>query len=108
MELYQFLVGRDGKVVQRYAPTDTPQSPARDIEAVLNAQRSARVCARVVHTCRCKWILARGGRHPQQPTVAQNPGSCPEGPEGVGLNIIPALQTFRTHWEEMLVFMPES
>lgn len=33
----KFLVGRDGKVVQRYAPTDTPQSLARDIEAVLNA-----------------------------------------------------------------------
>jgi glutathione peroxidase len=31
----KFLVGRDGKVVKRYAPTDTPQSMAKDIEALL-------------------------------------------------------------------------
>lgn len=31
----KFLVGRDGKVIRRYAPNDTPQSLAADIEAVL-------------------------------------------------------------------------
>lgn len=31
----KFLVGRDGKVIRRYAPNDTPQSLAKDIEAVL-------------------------------------------------------------------------
>nr|MBP8053706.1 glutathione peroxidase [Burkholderiaceae bacterium] len=31
----KFLVGRDGQVIRRYAPTDTPQSLAKDIEAVL-------------------------------------------------------------------------
>jgi len=31
----KFLVGRDGKVLKRYAPTDTPESLARDIEAAL-------------------------------------------------------------------------
>ena len=31
----KFLVGRDGKVVKRYAPTDKPESLVRDIEAAL-------------------------------------------------------------------------
>lgn len=31
----KFLVGRDGKVLKRYAPTDTPQSLEKDIEAAL-------------------------------------------------------------------------
>ncbi len=31
----KFLVDRDGKVVKRYAPTDTPQSIEKDIEAAL-------------------------------------------------------------------------
>ncbi|MDP9056107.1 MAG: glutathione peroxidase [Pseudomonadota bacterium] len=31
----KFLVGRDGKVVRRYAPTDKPESLAADIEALL-------------------------------------------------------------------------
>jgi glutathione peroxidase len=31
----KFLVGRDGGVIKRYAPTDTPQSMAKDIEAAL-------------------------------------------------------------------------
>ena len=31
----KFLVGRDGKVIKRYAPTDAPESLARDIEAAL-------------------------------------------------------------------------
>jgi glutathione peroxidase len=34
----KFLVGRDGCVIRRYAPTDTPQSLAKDIEAALAAQ----------------------------------------------------------------------
>lgn len=33
----KFLVGRDGAVLKRYAPTDTPASLARDIEAALTA-----------------------------------------------------------------------
>jgi len=33
----KFLVGKDGKVIKRYAPTDTPESIARDIEAALAA-----------------------------------------------------------------------
>jgi len=31
----KFLVGRDGKVVKRYAPTDKPESMTSDIEAAL-------------------------------------------------------------------------
>ena len=31
----KFLVGRDGRVLKRYAPTDTPQSLAKDVEAAL-------------------------------------------------------------------------
>jgi glutathione peroxidase len=31
----KFLIGRDGRVVRRYAPTDKPKSIARDIEALL-------------------------------------------------------------------------
>lgn len=34
----KFLIGRDGQVVKRYAPTDTPQSIATDIEAELARQ----------------------------------------------------------------------
>jgi glutathione peroxidase len=33
----KFLIGRDGRVVKRYAPTDTPESLARDIEKALAA-----------------------------------------------------------------------
>jgi glutathione peroxidase len=33
----KFLVGRDGKVLKRYAPTDAPEGMARDIEAALAA-----------------------------------------------------------------------
>ena len=33
----KFLVGRDGRVLKRYAPTDTPESLAADIEAALGA-----------------------------------------------------------------------
>jgi glutathione peroxidase len=33
----KFLVGRDGKVLKRYAPTDKPESIAGDIEAALAA-----------------------------------------------------------------------
>ncbi|HET6828527.1 MAG TPA: glutathione peroxidase [Ramlibacter sp.] len=33
----KFLVGKDGKVVKRYAPQDAPQSLAKDIEAALAA-----------------------------------------------------------------------
>jgi glutathione peroxidase len=33
----KFLVGRDGKVRKRYAPTDTPASRSKDIEAALAA-----------------------------------------------------------------------
>jgi glutathione peroxidase len=31
----KFLVGKDGQVIKRYAPTDTPESMAKDIEAAL-------------------------------------------------------------------------
>ena len=31
----KFLIGRDGKVVRRYAPTDKPEKLAKDIEALL-------------------------------------------------------------------------
>ena len=31
----KFLVGRDGRVIRRYAPQDAPQKIARDIEAAL-------------------------------------------------------------------------
>jgi len=31
----KFLVGRDGQVIKRYAPTDTPESMKKDIEAAL-------------------------------------------------------------------------
>ena len=31
----KFLVGRDGRVIRRYAPTDAPASLGRDIEAAL-------------------------------------------------------------------------
>ncbi len=31
----KFLIGRDGKVVRRYAPTDKPERLERDIEALL-------------------------------------------------------------------------
>jgi len=30
-------VGRDGRVIKRYAPQDTPEKIARDIEAALAA-----------------------------------------------------------------------
>jgi glutathione peroxidase len=33
----KFLVGRDGEVIARYAPTDKPESIAKDIEAALAA-----------------------------------------------------------------------
>ncbi len=33
----KFLVGRDGQVIRRYAPTDKPSQLARDIEAALAA-----------------------------------------------------------------------
>ncbi|WP_296447813.1 glutathione peroxidase [Rhodoferax sp. UBA5149] len=33
----KFLIGKDGSVLKRYAPTDTPASMARDIEAALAA-----------------------------------------------------------------------
>ena len=33
----KFLIGRDGKVIKRYAPTDKPGSLAADIEAALGA-----------------------------------------------------------------------
>lgn len=31
----KFLVGRDGRVLKRYAPTDTPEAIGRDVEALL-------------------------------------------------------------------------
>jgi len=33
----KFLIGRDGEVIRRYAPTDKPESLAKDIEAELAA-----------------------------------------------------------------------
>lgn len=33
----KFLVGRDGQVIKRYAPTDAPAKLAKDIEAALGA-----------------------------------------------------------------------
>lgn len=33
----KFLVGKDGAVLKRYAPTDTPESLSKDIEAALAA-----------------------------------------------------------------------
>ncbi|HEX5698838.1 MAG TPA: glutathione peroxidase, partial [Rhodoferax sp.] len=33
----KFLVGKDGQVLKRYAPTDKPESLAKDIEAALAA-----------------------------------------------------------------------
>ena len=33
----KFLVGRDGRVIRRYAPTDSPESLAKDIETALAA-----------------------------------------------------------------------
>ena len=33
----KFLVGKDGEVIKRYAPTDTPKSMANDIESALAA-----------------------------------------------------------------------
>ena len=35
----KFLIGRDGDVLQRYAPTDKPESLAQDIEAALASAR---------------------------------------------------------------------
>ena len=37
----KFLVGKDGQVIQRYAPTDTPESMADDIKALLAENRSS-------------------------------------------------------------------
>jgi glutathione peroxidase len=37
----KFLVGRDGQAIRRYAPTDTPVSIAKDIEAALAAHAPA-------------------------------------------------------------------
>ena len=34
----KFLIGRDGQVLKRYAPTDKPESLTRDIEAALAAK----------------------------------------------------------------------
>ncbi len=36
----KFLIGRDGQVIGRYAPTDKPESIAKDIEAALAASRA--------------------------------------------------------------------
>jgi glutathione peroxidase len=33
----KFLIGKDGKVIKRYAPTDTPESLRADVEAALAA-----------------------------------------------------------------------
>jgi len=33
----KFLVGKDGQVIKRYAPNDTPESIAKDIEKALAA-----------------------------------------------------------------------
>lgn len=32
----KFLIGKNGQVIKRYAPTDTPQSLAKDLEAALS------------------------------------------------------------------------
>ena len=32
----KFLIGKNGQVIRRYAPTDTPQSLAKDLEAALS------------------------------------------------------------------------
>jgi glutathione peroxidase len=37
----KFLVGRDGRVIRRYAPTDKPESLAKDIEAALSQPEPA-------------------------------------------------------------------
>ena len=37
IERCTFLIGKDGEVLKRYAPTDTPASMAKDIEAALAA-----------------------------------------------------------------------
>lgn len=37
----KFLIGRDGKVLKRYAPTDKPESMQGDIEAALAARDTA-------------------------------------------------------------------
>ena len=34
----KFLIGKDGQVIKRYAPTDTPQSLAKDLETTLAGQ----------------------------------------------------------------------
>ncbi len=34
----KFLVGKDGQVIKRYAPQDTPQSLTQDVEAALHTQ----------------------------------------------------------------------
>ena len=36
----KFLIGKDGHVIKRYAPTDTPKSLTKDIEAALSPQKS--------------------------------------------------------------------
>ncbi|HSQ70989.1 MAG TPA: glutathione peroxidase, partial [Rubrivivax sp.] len=33
----KFLVGRDGKVIKRYAPTDAPEALRKDVEKALAA-----------------------------------------------------------------------
>jgi glutathione peroxidase len=33
----KFLIGKDGQVIKRYAPNDTPESIAKDVEAALAA-----------------------------------------------------------------------
>ena len=35
MNFSKFLVDRDGRVIKRYAPNDTPESLVKDIEAAL-------------------------------------------------------------------------
>ena len=37
----KFLVGKDGQVIKRYAPTDKPEDMAKDIEAALAAECAA-------------------------------------------------------------------
>jgi glutathione peroxidase len=34
----KFLIGRDGQVIARYAPTSTPESIAKDIETALGSR----------------------------------------------------------------------